>query len=582
MTNETGISERSSSPQNRKPDTDALLDEGVSGTGKRFSLPVGVALGLVFSAMMIVLCGIIISYMAVSDRRIAGRLLDEGAAATLNVNKAVIESFFAQQDVAVSAVSLAIANGAPRTVDGLPDKFGSLFPRGTDLFVRKGSDTGATSDAERVQRGFVRLPGQPGPSFQVVHGLASGEDLVIRYPLSVFEDLLGKMKWEGRQRPFLLEGRDKLILLAGDTPVAPPTGSGTVLPSLSELGDNPLRALWTENAASHDMSGAVKGRLFPFGERMYTVIYEDVQTGPAAGWVLGTLYDAKDFGAALDQTRVVLYSALVALVVGALLSFVLGRLLGRPLTRLAEASRRIRELDFENIDPLPASRLTELNNVNSAFNGTVGALSAFARYVPKLLVKRLIEEGMTDPRRVEMRDMTIVFTDLAGFTSMASRLSAEETAKFLNRYFELVSDAVTRENGTIDKYIGDGVMAFWGAPSDQPDHKRLAVAAVRSIAKSLNENASADFRLRIGVHTGRVVVGNIGSESRTNYTVIGDAVNVAARLQEFGKTVDPGAKVIALVSEETMSGAGPDVEAIDVGRIALRGRSHETTVFRVA
>jgi class 3 adenylate cyclase len=315
---------------------------------------------------------------------------------------------------------------------------------------------------------------------------------------------------------------------------------------------------------------------------MFTALYTEVGSGPAKGWILGALYKAEEFGAALDQTRIVLYAALVALVVGAVLSFAVGRMLGRPLIRLAHAAAALHQLEFASTDKLPRSRLKELDDVNQAFNGSLGALNAFAKYVPRQLVSRLIEEGMTEARNIELREMTIVFTDLAGFTGMASHLSAEETAAYLNGYFETVSQAITERQGTIDKFLGDGVMAFWGAPADQPDHAAMAIAAVKALADRIAAEPDASMRVRVGVHTGKVVVGDIGSAARMNYTVIGDAVNVAARLQEYGKQVDPEARVIVLASGDTMAQLPEGVSATSLGPIQLRGRTEPLSVFRIA
>ncbi|WP_417666532.1 adenylate/guanylate cyclase domain-containing protein [Roseibium sp.] len=580
--------------------TKDILDPGTNGPGaygseqlpnqnalqgasrRRLRLPVGVALGLVFSIMMIVICGIIISYMAISDRRIAGRLLDESATATLKVNRAVIDRFFAEQEVALRAVALDAAD-APLATDGeISGDYQSLFPPKTELFVRSAGPIERHLTAEEIRSAFVRSAETGAAALELSYPLLPGNELVARYPLSVFDGLLAQMRWEGRQQPFLLQGRDRVISISGWGPSGQDAGSNAPLPLLAGLSEHPLHRIWEDQPAAHVMGGNVNGRVFPAGRGMYTAIFDEIDEGPAAGWTLGTLYQAKDFGAALDQTRIVLYAAVIALAVGALLSFLVGRMLGRPLTRLAEASARIRGLDFDGIEQLPSSRLKELDNVNIAFNGTVGALNAFARYVPRQLVKRLIEQGMADPRQIETRDMTVVFTDIAGFTTMASRLSAEETAGFLTDYFELVSGAVSAEHGTIDKYIGDGVMAFWGAPVDQPNHRELAVAFVRELARRLEEQDDERIRVRVGIHTGKVVVGNIGSASRVNYTVIGDAVNVAARLQEYGKSVDPDARIIALASDETMAGVSPGNWAEPVGRISLRGRETETSVFRIA
>ena len=412
--------------------------------------------------------------------------------------------------------------------------------------------------------------------------LGNGQTLIARYPRSIFDGLVDKMRQNETQIPFLFQDKETVIAIAGRGNFDAAVRDKGALPTPEELTSSPLNRIWLKQDRAHDMGGSVTGRVFQAEGGMYTAIMKDVADGAAKCWIVGTLYRAEHFGSALDQSRIVFYAAGIALLVGALISFAVGRVLGRPLARLADVSAKIRELEFGDVQSLPRSRLAELDDVNSAVNGTLGALGAFARYVPRQLVKRLIAEGMTDPHQIEIREMTIVFTDLAGFTSLASHLSIEETAAFLNRYFETVSEAITAEDGTIDKYMGDGVMAFWGAPLDQPDHADHAIASVKALAETLSVASNSDMRLRIGVHTGQVVVGNFGSESRMNYTVIGDAVNVAARLQEYGKKVDPDAKVIVLSSADTISRLSTDIDVTNIGSISLRGRDTETDVFRIA
>lgn len=552
--------------------------------GKGLRLPVGVALGLVFSVLLVVICGIIITYMATSDRRIAGRLLDEQGVAVLKSNQAVLDKFFEQQalllrtiavDVNRSGTSLDAADLAP---------YERLLPEGARFELGRAVLTENPPDElpEVAWSDFEYRPDFATAVKAAEMDLGNGQMLTGLYPQPVFANVAREMAWEGRQQVFLLSGRDRAIVVAGVPESDFSASPEQVLPDLAGLDASPLHLIWTDAENAHTMGGSIEGRVFPGDQGMFTAIFTDVTSGPGAGWTLGTLYKAEEFGAALDQTRIVLYAALVALIVGALLSFIVGRLLGKPLNRLAHAATSLRQLDFTASERLPRSPLAELDDVNQAFNGSIGALNAFAKYVPRQLVSRLIEEGMTSARNIEIKEMTIVFTDLAGFTDMASHMSAEETAAYLNGYFETVSEAIAERQGTIDKFLGDGVMAFWGAPSDQPEHATLAIQAVQALADRIAHMPGDTMRVRIGVHTGKVVVGDIGSAARMNYTVIGDAVNVAARLQEHGKTVDPDAKVIALVSGETMAHLPEGTSATSLGSVHLRGRTEPLSVFRIA
>ncbi|MES0880262.1 adenylate/guanylate cyclase domain-containing protein [Roseibium sp. SCP14] len=551
---------------------------------RKVRVPVGVALGLVFSLLLVVICGIIIIYMASADRRIAGRLLDEQALAVLNGNEAALNMFFSEQEQLYRAIAVHAREADEQFADADLQPYYRLLPEGVELELGRMVMSEEPAD---------ELPTVSWSEFRFEEGVATavkaaeldlgnGQTLIGYYPQSVFVSIAEAMTWEGRQQVFLLSGREQAIVIDGLPESDFHASPEKPLPDLAGLTASPLHLLWQNQQRAHDMAGEIDGRVFPGNDGMYTAIFTTVETGPAKGWIVGTLYRAEQFGAALDQTRIVLYAAIVALAVGAILSFTVGRMLGRPLARLAHTAADLRQLDFEAAERLPRSRLVELDDVNQAFNGSIGALNAFAKYVPRQLVSRLIEEGMTRSRNIELREMTIIFADLAGFTNLASHLSAEETASYLNDYFETVSQAIVECHGTIDKFLGDGVMAFWGAPSDQPDHAAMAIEAVRTLAGRIENSPIADMRVRIGVHTGKVVVGDIGSAARMNYTVIGDAVNVAARLQEYGKQVDPEAKVIALASGETMSRLPKGFSATSLGPVHLRGREEALTVFRIA
>jgi class 3 adenylate cyclase len=551
---------------------------------KRVRLPVGVALGLVFSVLLVVICGIIITYMAASDRRIAGRLLDEQGVAVLKGNEAVLTGFFDRQELLFRSIAAHVAETNVRLTAADLRAYEQLLPESARL---------ETGSAVLVEAPPDESPDISWSAFEIRPGfdtavktaeldLGNGQLLIGIYPQQVFADLAREMAFEGRQQVFMLSGRDRAIAIEGLPASDFLAQPGQPLPALDTLTGSSLHLIWAPNDRSHDMGGSVTGRVFAGDKGMFTALYTEVGSGPAKGWLLGALYRAEEFGAALDQTRIVLYAALVALVVGAVLSFAVGRMLGRPLIRLAHAAAGLRQLQFDSTGKLPRSRLKELDDVNQAFNGSLGALNAFAKYVPRQLVSRLIEEGMTEARNIELREMTIVFTDLAGFTGMASHLSAEETAAYLNGYFETVSQAITERQGTIDKFIGDGVMAFWGAPADQPDHAAMAIAAVKALADRIAAEPDASMRVRVGVHTGKVVVGDIGSAVRMNYTVIGDAVNVAARLQEYGKQVAPDARVIVLASGDTMAQLPEGYSATSLGPIQLRGRTEPLSVFRIA
>jgi adenylate cyclase len=184
----------------------------------------------------------------------------------------------------------------------------------------------------------------------------------------------------------------------------------------------------------------------------------------------------------------------------------------------------------------------------------------------------------------ESLTVTILFTDIRSFTSISETMTAQELVKLLNEYFTEMVTVIMEEGGVVDKYIGDAIMAVFGAPVSKPDDARRAVrAAVRmrhALAK-LNERLVArgapPIKTGIGLHTGEVVAGNIGSEARMEYTVIGDAVNLASRLESSTKEL--GTDV--LISEDTNALLDNELETKAVREITVKGRAKPVIVYEV-
>jgi len=207
--------------------------------------------------------------------------------------------------------------------------------------------------------------------------------------------------------------------------------------------------------------------------------------------------------------------------------------------------------------------------------------------VPKTLVMRLRRDGESVTQSQD-RVLTIMFTDIRGFSTLAEHSPAAEIAQMLNQHFEMLTRRIEAEGGTVDKFIGDSVMAFWGAPEPIPDHGARALAAAQAIQQAVREDSDKRraagqpvVAVRIGLHTGPVVVGNIGPRSRVNYTVVGDTVNTAARLEALAKEIGPEDDCVVLLSGETAAAAPEDIELEALGARAIRGRDGAVEVYRL-
>jgi adenylate cyclase len=208
-----------------------------------------------------------------------------------------------------------------------------------------------------------------------------------------------------------------------------------------------------------------------------------------------------------------------------------------------------------------------------------------ALYVPRTLVTTLIARGDVAALPSEIRDVTVLFTDIVGFTARTESMGAAAAARFLNDHFALVTACIEGEGGIVDKYIGDAVMAVWGALEAEPDHAVRAMRAARAIAEALradNAGRTPPVRMRIGIHSGPVIVGNIGTPTRMNYTVVGDTVNTAQRLENLARDLLPACDVAILLSQSTASALPCDIALVSLGEHQLRGRGGPTQVLTFA
>ncbi len=232
--------------------------------------------------------------------------------------------------------------------------------------------------------------------------------------------------------------------------------------------------------------------------------------------------------------------------------------------------------------------------------GTIGAVSAavlnymtegkerrfikgaFSQYLSPAVIEKLLE----DPSRLQLggerRELTIFFSDLQGFTSLSEGLTPDELIALLNEYLSDMTDIVTESGGTVDKFEGDAIIAFWNAPLDVPDHPNVAVRAALECQSRLaelrpvfRERVGRDLYMRIGLNTGEAVVGNMGSRTRFDYTMLGDAVNLAARLEGVNKQFG----TYTMISESTAAAVADGIACRELGRIAVVGRTEPVRVF---
>ncbi|HVI90574.1 MAG TPA: adenylate/guanylate cyclase domain-containing protein, partial [Dongiaceae bacterium] len=247
--------------------------------------------------------------------------------------------------------------------------------------------------------------------------------------------------------------------------------------------------------------------------------------------------------------------------------------------------RQMAEIERFHLDRVRyhPSSLLELDQLSRALQQMKAGLGSFRKYLPADLVETLVARGIDAKPGGRRQPLTVFFSDLAGFTRL-TEAAPEETLAFLGDHLQAMSDTIHRQGGTVDKFIGDSVMALWNAPSDHAEHAlaacRAALACQARFAEMRQAGGSSQLSqigLRIGINTGSALVGNIGSPDRLNYTAIGDMVNIASRLEALNKQY--GTSI--LIGPKTAAELGDRMVMRHLDRVAVYGRQAAIDIFEL-
>ena len=299
-----------------------------------------------------------------------------------------------------------------------------------------------------------------------------------------------------------------------------------------------------------------------------------------------------------EQRQAIWISAVVtgiAAVLGFVFAMMVGSGITEPVLRLLEGTR---EVEAGRLDrSISVTTGDEIGQLSAAFNRMIERLrqnqrvrETFGRYIDPRIAERLLGETAVAATEGQRRIMTVLFCDMKGFTELSEGVTPQGLVKIMNRYLSTMSEPIHTYRGVIDKYIGDGIMAYWGPPfvEDSEQAKCACSAAIDMIGSLANlrkelpellgvRTIATDCDLRIGIATGETLVGSIGSEYMMNFTVMGDTVNLAARLETANKAY--GTR--CLISEATANICADDFELREIDRVMVAGQSQPQTVYDV-
>jgi len=340
--------------------------------------------------------------------------------------------------------------------------------------------------------------------------------------------------------------------------------------------------------------------LKPLGSGMLVQTYEVAGKGDLLDFsapltfrniTVGALYlgfSQGSIAAALQKARnnaILISLGMVMIGIGGAVA--LASFLSAPILKLMEGTRAVAAGNFAVSLPVPSR--DEIGDLTQSFNQMAQSLRekdlikrAFTRYV----AREVVDEILKDPENLvltgERRDVTVLFCDIRGFTSTSEKLTPEEVVTLLNTFYTLMIDTTFKEDGTLDKFLGDGVMAVFGAPIYHHDHSLRAIrtalamqAGMRDLSARRATEGKPPIAVGIGINAGDAVAGTVGTEARMEYTVIGDSVNLASRLESNSKAGQ------ILISEQTYRKVQAAVEARSLGRIKVKGKEDEIGVYEV-
>lgn len=356
-------------------------------------------------------------------------------------------------------------------------------------------------------------------------------------------------------------------------------GPGIELIPASELKDERIRS-----AISASTDGQNAHRSFAVGGREYIGFVRTIESKTLASWKIVSVAAVDDFTGGLAATlRRSLIVAGSVLIVAVALVAVMAGWITRPVVRIREMADQVTDLNLSKMETFD-SPFEEIRRLQLSMERMRTALDTFLRFVPRDVVRQLIRANAAAKVGGERREVTLLFTDIEGFTTLTEKMTPEQVMSQLEEYFELMSFGIQSNMGTIDKFIGDAIMAMWNAPSEDVFHVdnacRGALTAYHiseDLNKEFGKKGMAPMRTRFGLHTCEALVGNIGARDRMQYTSLGSGVNLAARIEGLNKFY--GTSILA--SDTVRRKASPEFLFRRVDIVEAKGTSVPLTIYEL-
>ena len=423
--------------------------------------------------------------------------------------------------------------------------------------------------------------GEPGYTLRIRlqhgrRGVVAGDIL-----LNQSEEMLNRQRLGKSGMAFLFNDADQIVAHPQMSELIKGSGDGGgQLPRIGQInlsGLLPAIQSWRQNGEPHQFFKDKTGRT-------YVAAFHKIETAGTANIRLAVIAPLDEFFSAIISERRRLFLLALGFVLAMLpLAFWLGSLMARSLRDLARQTDEIQR--FHIVErPRMRSIIDEIDELGRSLFTMRTVIRNFSSFVPKQIVRQLIQSGASLSLGGSRREITVLFTDVADFTAKTEKADPSQVMIYTSRYFAALSDVIMSHHGTVDKFIGDAVMAFWNAPADDPDH---TINACRAVLACLGKNDEVNeafegegwpaYSTRFGLHAGDAVVGNVGSSDRMNYTALGATINLASRLEGLNKSY--GTRILVSAAVEARAESAFVFRGVD--RIKPKGFAEPVEIYEL-
>lgn len=409
--------------------------------------------------------------------------------------------------------------------------------------------------------------------------------------LKDLQAFLGSMRIRRTGRVFIANGGGQIIAYPGRDGIetlsnGSPTGKNNAKVKDVAAADA-IRVLGKiRNNGARGRAALNKGVIYEFTslDAKYVARCMSLMNSIGKDWIITVIVPENELleAARYNGIFTLLISAISALIaIGC--GIVLSRKITDPLEKLSSDAERIREF-YIDTGPEVSSIFLEIDRMAASFDKMKLGLRSFRKFVPAEIVRFLLRSGKEAILDGHNRHVSIFFSDIEGFTTISERMESQQLVEHLGELFEKLSDIIHRHEGTVDKYIGDAVMAFWNAPQDVAGHAVQSCHAALEIQESMAQLRESwrrrgvpELSIRIGIESGEAIVGNMGSATRMNYTVLGDSVNTASRLEGLNKFY--GTRII--IGENTFALVKDTYAARRIDYVAVKGKTTGMNIYEL-